>query len=96
MIIEAIISLIGFLFDAFLTLLASAFSGFDLVVVDLSTGFGYIVGNIWLLNDFLPVDQLMAVFAIAMTWHIALFTYDGFLYLMTLWNLAKRTIFSLR
>jgi ABC-type sulfate transport system permease subunit len=93
MIIEALIQMMAFIFAGFLTLLGGAFSGVDLLSVDLSQSFGYVLGNIWLLNSFLPVDQLFIVFGLAMSWHVAMFTFDGFLYLVTLWNLAKRSIF---
>jgi len=61
---------------------------------DLGSGIGYVFGNLWLLNDFLPVDTLFTLLSLSLIWKVSLFAYDGTLYVFGLVNLVKRTFFS--
>jgi len=96
MIFDAFFTLIGWILGIIFDAISLIFIAFDMTVLpgDWGQSIGAVFGNIWLLNSFLPVDHLFTALGIALTWKVALFTYDGFLYIFTIVNLIKRTFFS--
>lgn len=96
MLFDIFFTIIGYIVRVIFDILGAIFAAFDLAVLpgDWGQSIGAVFGNIWLLNSFLPVDHLFTALGLALSWKIALFLYDGFLYVFTLVNLVKRTFFS--
>jgi len=63
---------------------------------DISTKVGYVFGNMWLLNDMLPIADLFIIAAIAITLKTVLFSFKVVLFIMSFFNVVKRTFISFR
>jgi len=66
------------------------------VVFDISSGVGYVFGNMWLLNDLLPISDLFVIATMAITFKTVLFGFKAVMFLMGFFNVVRRTFLSFR
>jgi len=96
MIVEIYISLVGYLFDFIMYQLNLLLSPFNFLSINIPAGFGYLFGNVFLLNDFLPVTEMFVFFGIAVSFKIAIFGYKAFQFFMYWISYVKRTFLTFR
>lgn len=57
---------------------------------------GYVFGNLYLFNSFLPITETLAFAGIALTFKAALFAYEVFMFFTYLFGHVRRTFVSFR
>jgi len=97
MLIDILLTITGYVFNLVIFIL-SPFLSFvaNTSGVDISGGVGYVFGNIYLLNDFLPVTELFALSYIAISIKTAIFGYKVFMWLTSLMNTIRKSFISIR
>lgn len=68
----------------------------SLPTMSIPSGLGYVFGNIYLFNDFLPVTDLFIAFGFAVVFKLAIMTFKVVLYVLELFNTVRRTFLTLR
>jgi len=95
MIIIAILTIAVYLLNIFLGVLENTV-GLIPSLPSIPAGAGYIFGNIYLLNDFLPITDLYAILIFAITFKAAILAFKVFLLVIELLNTVRKTFLSLR
>jgi len=96
MIVEIYISILGYIFEFVMYEVNLLLAPFNFLAITVPTGFGYLFGNVFLLNDFLPVTEMFVLFALAVSFKTALVGYKAFLF-FTFWiRYVKQTFITFR
>lgn len=97
MLIDIILTITGYVFKLVIFIL-SPFLSFvaNTSGIDITSGVGYVFGNIYLLNAFLPVTELFALSYIAISVKTALFGFKVFMWLTSLMNTLRKSFISIR
>jgi len=95
MIISILLGIGLFIFYIFLAIVSAMFGGMSSFPV-VPSGIGYIFGNIYLLNDFLPVTEFFALFVFAVSIKLVFFTWKVVLFMLDIFNTVRRTFLTFR
>jgi len=95
MITLLVLAISTFLFTALMQI-ASLLFGTIPALPEVSSGFGNVFGNIYLLNDLLPVSDLFILAFFAISIKIILFTWKVIVFAGVMLNHVKRVFFSIR
>jgi len=102
MILDALIVIVGIIFGIVLQLINVIVGAFDLfvdttaVTVQLPTYLGYVFGNIFLLNDLLPVTSFFILLTLALAFHISIFSLKVVFFMMDVTAKVYRFFVSVR
>jgi len=95
MIVVTILTIALFILTVFIGFLNSIFGAFPSLPLG-PDGVGYVFGNIYLLNSFLPVSDLFILASFALTWKTILFTFEVTMFTLSLMNTVRRTFTQIR
>lgn len=95
MVIQFILFLVYKFLSFFLSLLAVLLSPF-LFTINFSYNLGLVFGNIWLLNNLLPISDLFAWFSVFVLLNFGLLVYKLFFLVLSYTSLLRRTVFTIK
>jgi len=94
MVINIILTILFKLFTFLLHVISVILQPFDFAI-NLSYNTGLVFGNIWLLNDLLPVSDLFYWFLVFVTLNLALLTVKVFFLAMSFTTYLRRTFLTI-
>jgi hypothetical protein len=96
MILDFLVGILLFVLNAFLLLLNSILSPFEFFLVTAPSYAGYVFGNIYLFNEFLPVQEFFELAVLAITLRLMLFSIKAVFLMMHVLNNVRKTFLSIR
>jgi hypothetical protein len=95
MLITALITVATYVLTLFIAIVSPIFAGAPDVTGYLSSGIGYVFGNLRLFNEFLPITEAFVLVGIALSFKLTIFAYKVILFFMHTANFVRKTFIGI-
>jgi H+/Cl- antiporter ClcA len=92
MLVVLILNIMVFILGVFVSIISGIFGVFAIPVVAIGAGLGYVFGNIFLFDSFLPVTEAFYLLTAALTFKLAMFSVEVFFFFIGMAKQGKSLI----